>query len=259
MAFVELQDVRIHYEITGEAGLPVLVFSHSLGVNLSMWEPQIDALTPHFRILRHDTRGHGRSSVPQGPYEIAQLGRDVVALLDSLSIERASFCGISMGGVIGQWLGIHAAARLDKLLLANTAAKIGMEDVWNDRIRTVLNEGLDIVTPGTLERWFTPQFRVAEPAIIAATSTMLQATDPQGYAACCAAIRDADFRETVRKIAAPTLVFTGAHDPVTTPADGRFLASNIHGAKYVELRSAHLSNVEASAEFNAALLEFLLS
>jgi len=257
MAFAELDGARIHYEINGEAGLPVLVLSNSLGVNLVMWEPQLGVLAPHFRVLRYDQRGHGKSSVPPGPYSIDQLGSDVLGLLDALETPRGSFCGISMGGLTGQWLGVNAPERLDKLVLANTAAKIGVEDVWNGRISTVLSEGLNSVIPGTLERWFSAEFRAAHPAIISATSAMLHATDVQGYAGCCAAIRDADFREAVRTTSTPTLVIAGTHDPVATPADGRFLASNIAGAKYVELPTAHLSNVEGSDQFNAVLLEFL--
>jgi 3-oxoadipate enol-lactonase len=259
MAFAELNGLRIYYEIIGDAALPALVFSNSLGVNLAMWEPQLRALASHFRILRYDTRGHGKSSVPTGPYHIAELGSDVLHLLDRLDIQRASFCGISMGGVIGQWLGINTPNRLDKLILANTAAKIGIEDVWNTRISTVLSDGLDTVIPGTLERWFTTDFRIAQPGILAATSAMLHATSVQGYVACCAAIRDADFRNSIRSISAPTLVITGTHDPVTTPGDGLFLAQNITQAKYRELPAAHLSNVESSAEFNAAALTFLKS
>lgn len=257
MPFAELNSLRVHYEINGDDKLPTLVLSNSLGVNLTMWEPQFQALAPHFRILRYDTRGHGGSSIPPDPYNIAGLGQDVLHLLDVLEIERVSFCGISMGGVIGQWLGVNAPSRLDKLILANTAAKIGVEDVWNARIQTVLKDGLDTVIPGTLERWFTAEFRDAQPAIVAATRAMLHATTVQGYVACCAAVRDADFRNSIQAVTAPTLVITGTHDPVTTPSDGQFLAQNISGAKCVELNAAHLSNVESSAEFNAVVLNFL--
>jgi 3-oxoadipate enol-lactonase len=257
MPFADLNGLRTHYEVIGDATLPTLVFSHSLGVNLSMWEPQLSELAPNFRILRYDTRGHGQSSIPTGPYHVEDLGRDVLHLLDALDIERASFCGISMGGITGQWLGVNAPDRLDKLILANTAAKIGVEDAWNARIQTVLQDGLDTAIPGTLERWFTAGFRTAQPAIVAATRAMLHATTVQGYVACCAAVRDADFRSSIQAVPVPTLVIAGTHDPVTTPDDAQFLAQNISGAKYVELPAAHLSNVESSLEFNAAVLNFL--
>jgi 3-oxoadipate enol-lactonase len=257
MAFADFEGIRLHYQLTGDSTLPVLVFSNSLGADLSMWEPQLAALAPHFRILRYDNRGHGQSSASAGPFAIEDLGRDVLRLLDALQVERASFCGISMGGVIGQWLGIHVADRLHKLVLANTAAKIGVPDVWNARIELVLREGLDPVIPGTLERWFTPGFHAAHPEVIEATDAMLRGTNVPAYAACCAAIRDADFRSRLSAIAVPTLVLAGTHDPVTTPQDGRYLADNIPAANYIELNAAHLSNVEAAAAFNAKLLEFL--
>jgi 3-oxoadipate enol-lactonase len=249
--------VQIHYEITGEAGQPVLVLSHSLGANLAMWQPQVERLASHVRLLGYDTRGHGASSAPSGPCTIAELGEDVLSLLDLLELEQASFCGLSMGGVIGQWLGIHAPHRIHKLILANTAAKIGTTDAWNQRIATVSREGLHTIIPATLERWFTADFRASQPEAVAAIEAMLQATNPQGYAACCAAIRDADFRRSVHAIAIPTMMIAGSQDPSTPPEEGRFLADNIAGSRLVELPTAHLSNVEAADEFNAALLGFL--
>jgi 3-oxoadipate enol-lactonase len=257
VAFAQVDGVRLHYELSGDASLPLLVLSNSLAVNLAMWEPQIRALAPHFRLLRYDTRGHGASSIPSGPYTVSALGQDVLNLLDTLEIEKASFCGLSMGGVTGQWLGLNAPSRLHKLVLANTAAKIGTAEIWNARIETVSRDGLDSIVPGTLERWFTPDFRAAQPDTIAATSAMLHATNAQGYVACCAAIRDADFRASVSAISIPTLVIAASYDPVTSPKDGLFLAENITGSRYVELSAAHLSNVEAASDFNAALLSFL--
>ena len=262
MAFAELDSVRIRYELTGDPGFPVLVMSHSLGADLSMWEPQLPALSPHLRLLRYDTRGHGQSSIPDGPYTVADLGGDVLGLLDVLDISKASFCGLSLGGVVGQWLGIHAPDRIEKLILADTAAKIGTAETWNPRIETVQREGLESVIPGTLERWFTAPFRAAQPEIVARIGAILHATGAQGYAACCAAIRDADFRggfpqSDIRKIKALTLVIAGRQDPVTTTADGKFLASAIAGSAYVELAAAHLSNIEAADAFTAALRNFL--
>jgi len=257
MAFTDFEGFRLHYELTGDRSLPVLVLSNSLGANLAMWEPQLAALAPRFSILRYDNRGHGQSSAPAGPYAIEDLGRDVLHLLDALGIERASFCGLSLGGVVGQWLGIHAGHRLNKLILANTAAKIGVPEVWNTRIELVLREGLKPVIPGTLERWFTPAFHARQPAVVRATAAMIETTDVPAYAACCAAIRDADFRLSLSKMQTPALVLSGAYDPVTPPQDGRYLADNIPGAHYVELAAAHLSNTEDAAGFNAALLRFL--
>jgi 3-oxoadipate enol-lactonase len=257
VAYAELDGVRTNYELTGSAGLPVLVLSHSLGTNVTMWQPQIDALSADFRLLCYDTRGHGKSSIPPGPYTTADLGKDLLQLLDSLEIEQASFCGISMGGTLGQWLGVHAPSRLHKLILANTAAKIGNEEGWNARIATVLREGMHSIIPATLERWFTAGFCASHPEAVSAIEAMLQSADQQGYTATCAAIRDSDFRATIRAIDVSTLVIAGRHDVGTTPADGRFLAEHIADSQYVELPAAHLSNVEAASEFNAALLSFL--
>ena len=257
MVFAELKTVRMHYEMTGEEHLPVLMLSNSLGASMAMWEQQVAPLASRFRLLRYDTRGLGKSSIPPGPYAIADLGNDVLNLLDLLQIESVNFCGLSMGGSIGQWLGIRAPECLNKLILASTAVKIGNSDTWNTRIATVMQTGLDNVISATLERWLTAGFRAARPEVVERIREMLQATDPVGYAANCAAVRDADFRSSVQKISVPTLVISGAHDPVTTPDDGRFLAGQISGASYLEIDAAHLVNVEAADRFNAAVLEFL--
>ncbi len=249
--------VEIFYELDVDRGLPALVLSNSLGTNLFLWEPQLTMFQQHFRVLRYDTRGHGRSEATPGSYSIDQLGRDVVALMDSLGVAKASFCGLSMGGMVGQWLGANASERLNKLVLCNTAAKIGTTEIWNARIAQVAAEGMSSIIPGVLERWFTPEFRAATPEVVLSTQRMLESTDPGGYAACCAAIRDMDLRGRVADICVPTLVVTGAKDPVTSPSDGRFLVEQIAGAEYLELMAAHLSNVEAAAVFTPEVLRFL--
>jgi 3-oxoadipate enol-lactonase len=259
MAFAELDDLRVHYELDGDAGLPVLVLSHSLGVNLRMWDPQVNALAPHFRLLRYDLRGHGASSVPEGPYSVPEMGEDVLRLLDVLQIERVSFCGLSVGGAIGQWLGIHVRERLHKLVLANAAVKIGNLETWNARIELVGREGLEPVISGTLGRWFTPAFLAAHTETVVEVAAMLRATNMHGYVAGCAAVRDANFRTDAGKIDVPTLVIAGKEDPVTPPPNAKFLVDTIPGASYIELSAAHLSNVECAPEFNAALIGFLKS
>jgi 3-oxoadipate enol-lactonase len=222
-----------------------------------MWKPQKEAFSRSHRLLLYDTRGHGGSSPSAGPASIDTLGNDLLGLLDALAIERAHFCGISMGGVIGQWLGIHAPQRLLSLTLASTAAKIGTAESWNTRIAAVEREGLAPTIPGTLERWFTASFRSSHPEAVSSIEAILRKTKAPGYLACCAAIRDADFRETAHAIAAPTLLLAGLHDPATTCADMRFLTQAIPGSKYIELDAAHLSSVEAAPAFNAALQAFL--
>jgi 3-oxoadipate enol-lactonase len=257
MPQIELGDARIFYQLEGNKQAPVVMFSNSLGTDLTMWEPQLAACTQHFRVLRYDTRGHGQSSVTPGPYNIAQLGRDVLALLDGLKLELVSFCGLSLGGIIGQWLGVHAAPRLHKLVLANTAAQIGTVEGWNDRIAAVQNYGMGAIIPTVLDRWYTPGFRVGHENAIERTRIMLESADAQGYMACCAAVRDVNQRESIRSIRIPSLIVAGRFDPVTPPHDGRFLAESIPGAQYVELFAAHLSNVEAADSFTAHLIRFL--
>jgi 3-oxoadipate enol-lactonase len=257
MSFVQLEDLRVHYALSGAAGAPVVVLSNSLGANFSMWDPQVLALESHFRILRYDTRGHGKSSVTPSPYSVELLARDVLALLDALGLDRVHFCGLSMGGMIGMWLGVNAAERLGKLVLCSTAAKIGTAETWNARIDAVRTGGMKAVAPAVLERWFTPEFRARSPQVVSSVRQMLETTPLEGYMACCAAVRDADQRETLSSIRAPSLVLMGAHDPATTPADGRFLVERIPGARYVELPTAHLSNLEAPEQFSSELIRFL--
>jgi 3-oxoadipate enol-lactonase len=261
MAFAELKSaatpIRIYYELTGDPALPVVVLSHALGVDHTMWEPQRQALAAHYRILSYDTRGHGQSSAPTGSYTISDLGIDVLGLLDTLCIQPVTFCGLSMGGVIGQWLAIHAPARLHKLVLSNTAAKIGTVEGWNQRIATVQSEGVRPGIPATLERWFTEPFRTAQPATVASIQRLLEATNPQAFAACCAALRDADFRESIQSIQTPTLVIAGTSDAGTTTSDAQFLSKGIPNSTYVELPAAHLSSVECAKAFNQSLLNFL--
>jgi 3-oxoadipate enol-lactonase len=257
LAFVEVGDLRVHYSAGGPEPAPALVFSNSLGADLSMWDPQAAALEDRFRVLRYDTRGHGRTAVTPGPYTIERLARDVVGLLDALGIGRAHFCGLSMGGKIGMWLGVHAPDRIGKLVLCNTAASIGTAERWNARIRDVREHGMKGIAAAVIERWFTPPFRERSPELAAKARAMVERTPPEGYVACCAAIRDADQRGEVPGIRAPTLVIAGRHDPATPPADGRALSDAISGARYVELEASHLSNVEAAGAFTAELTAFL--
>lgn len=241
----------------GAADAPVVILSNSLGTGLDMWAPQVAALSASFRVLRYDTRGHGRSDVPGGAYGLDRLGRDVLDLMDALGIARAHFCGLSLGGMTGQWLGVHAPDRFDRLVLANTAAYMGPPSGWQARIASVLENGMAVMTSALLERWFTPEFRATAPDSIAPVREGLLATSPEGYAGCCAAIRDMDMRPVVGLIDLPTLVIVGASDPATPPADGEAIAARIAGSRLVTLEAAHLSNIEQAAAFNAALLDFL--
>ncbi|MFC3939580.1 3-oxoadipate enol-lactonase [Pseudomonas gingeri NCPPB 3146 = LMG 5327] len=262
MGSVQLAEGQLNYQLDGPEGAPVLVLSNSLGTDLGMWDTQLPAFAEHLRVLRYDTRGHGRSLVTEGPYSIEQLGRDVLALLDALQIERAHFCGLSMGGLIGQWLGIHAGERLHKLIVCNTAARIGDPDMWNPRIETVLRDGeaaMRALRDGAIARWFTPDFAAAYPERVTPITDMLAATSPQGYAANCCAVRDADFRDRLSAIQVPLLVISGSEDAVTPPSGGVFIQQHVQGAEYAEFHAAHLSNVQAGDDFSRRVLDFLLA
>lgn len=257
MAIIPVNGVMLHVRCDGEAGRPTVVLSNSLGTDLSMWDAQAALLATRFHVLRYDTRGHGRSSVGAGPCTIGTLGADVLALLDHLGVERAHFIGLSMGGVIGQWLGVHAPGRLRKLVLANTASRIGSAEAWRERAASVRAAGMRDIAAGAPGRWFTPEFVARQPVVVGTLQKTLRGLDPQGYAACCEALADADLRADARRIAAPTLVIAGTHDPVTTPADAQQLADHIDGASLVALPASHLSNIEAPDRFSDAVATFL--
>jgi 3-oxoadipate enol-lactonase len=257
MALTRINGASFHYRLDGPADAPVVVLSDSLGTNLAMWDAQIPALAQKFRVLRYDSRGHGLTEVTPGPYRIAGLAQDVVGLLDALEVRAAHYCGISVSGLIGQWLGINAPHRFKTLTLCNTAARIGTTDGWNTRIAAVKQSGIAPISDGVVSRWFTEDFAKRAPAQIEAARQMLLHTLPEGYAATCAALRDEDLREAIAGIHTPTLVISGAHDAATTPPDGQFVAGKIPCAQYLELNAAHLSNIEAVEPFTAALLNFL--
>lgn len=250
--------MSLHYKIEGREDAPVLVLSNSLGTRLDMWAPQMPTLLQHFRVLRYDCRCHGRSEVPAGPYTIAQLSVDVLILMDQLNIRRAHFCGLSMGGMTGMWLGTHHADRLLRLVLCNTAAKIGTTALWNTRIDKVNAKGMGAITGAVIDRWFTPDFQQRAPDQVDSVRAMLLATAIAGYSASCAAVRDMDLRSVIAAISVPTLVIAGTHDLATPPADGRAAADVIPGAHYVELDAAHLSNWEQPEGFTRALVNILI-
>lgn len=259
MPFADSHHAQIHYSLEGPANKPVLVLSNSLGTDLSMWDPQISEFTKRFRVLRYDTRGHGKSSVTPGPYSAKQLANDVLALADGLELDRFHFCGLSMGGMTGLWLAANAHQRLNKVVICSASAKFGSLETWSTRIETVRKQGMKPAAAATVERWFTSAFRAKNPSATADIQKMVEAVNPEGYISCCAAVRDFDFREQLGKIHTLTLVISGAYDPATPPADGRFLADHIPDARYVELNAAHLSNVEDADRFTQEVSGFLNS
>jgi 3-oxoadipate enol-lactonase len=248
----------LHTRSDDGGGVP-LVFSNSLGTDLTLWDRQAGSLGNRSAVWRYDTRGHGQSDVPSGDYSMAQLGRDLLTVADAASKEPVDLCGISIGGQTALWAAIHAPTRVRRLVVANSGARIGDVPLWNVRIRIARTEGVKPLADASMERWFTAGFRQREPDTVERFRLTLARTSVDGYTGCCAALRDADLRPLVREITCPTLIITARHDPATPPDGARWLANEILAARYVELDCAHLSNVECADAFNHALHDFLYS
>ncbi|WP_284037616.1 3-oxoadipate enol-lactonase [Neobacillus sp. 114] len=257
MNFINVNGAKLHYRFDGAVDRPVLVLSNSLGTDLTMWDLQIPEFTKHFRVLRYDMRGHGASEATPGPYTIEQLALDVVGLLDGLEIEQANFCGISIGGMVGIWLARHVPERLMKIALCNTAAYKGPAEIYDTRIASVRSGGIDAVVNGSLKTCFSASYHDRAPSEVEKLRSMVLATSPEGYTACCAAIRDMDQRDTVCRISVPTLVIAGSEDLSMPPSVVQSLAEEIPGSSYLELAAAHLSNIEAAGPFTAEIIKFM--
>ena len=252
--------VEVNFRFDGPEDAPVLLLSNSLGTGLGMWEDQMPVLERHFRILRYDQRGHGRSPAPPGPYSIEELATDAVALLDRFELQRVSFCGASMGGMTGMWLAIHAPERIDRLVLCCTSAHIPPRERWLERAATVRSKGMEAVADASLERWFTPAFRGRKPETAERLKRGLLEIDPEGYAGCCEALAETDLRPQLATIRTPTLVITGEDDLSTPPDQGRLIAEQVEKGSCLMLSPArHLANVERAEEVNQALLDHLLA
>ncbi len=247
----------INVEVEGRDGAPVLMLSNSLGTNLHMWDDQAPEWSKHFRLLRYDRRGHGKSGVPKGPYSMERLGHDVLNILDALKIKTINWCGLSMGGMVGQWLGGNAPGRIEKLILSNCTDYYADKGPWNDRFKLLREKGLSAIVSGTMERWFTKAFRDGHPAVIARFNEMLLATKLDGYIACGEAVRDMDHRPFLPKIKAPTLIIAGRQDPATTVAMGESMRDRIPGARLAVLEAAHISNAEQPKIYIDTVLDFL--
>lgn len=235
---------KLNHLLEGPEDAPVLVLSNSLGTTLGMWDDQAPRLRERFRLLRYDHRGHGGSPVPPGPYKIEDLGRDVLAMLDELGIERFSFCGLSIGGTVGMWIAGEVPERVERLVLCCTAPRFD-PDTYDARSRKVRAESVGSIADAVLERWFTPEFRAARPETVEWAGKMLRATPAEGYAGCCEAVRDADLQDRLEDIQAPTLVIAGAEDPAATVDQAESIRDSIPDARLVVIEdAAHLANVE---------------
>lgn len=251
---VETPDgVGIVAEVEGPPDAPAVLFLNSIGCTRRLWDAQAEALRGAFRCFVFDARGHGGSDAPQGDYALDQLGRDALAVLDAAGVSQAHVCGLSLGGLVAQWLGVHAPERVASLTLANTASRIGGRDSWEARRRTVLADGLSAIADMAMERFFSLAFRTQRPAVVAEARAILLAGSAAGYAGCCAALRDADLTGDLGRIGAPTLVIGGEQDVSTPPAQSAALAAGIQGARLQVLPAAHLSNLEQPDAFTAAL------
>jgi 3-oxoadipate enol-lactonase len=258
MPFAQINDMRVYYRLEGIPGLPMLVLSSSIGSDHSLWDQQMPDLLEHSQVLRYDTRGHGATDAPNAEYSVEQLGRDLLGLVDALKISHFAFCGLSLGGMVGQWFGMNTLNRVTKLILANTSPRMAPKSTWDERRRTVLAGGMASVVDASMERFFLPETLAHAGPYVSSARAVFLGTDPVGYAGCCSAIRDMDHTEGLAKIKVPTLVIVGDHD-VAAPwaGHGEILARSIPDAKAVHLPSAHISNIEEPRKFTVALLEFL--
>lgn len=250
--------VELNHELSGPEDAPTIVFTGSLGTDLTMWRPQADPLSQRFRVLRYDIRGHGGSPAPPGPYAMADLGSDLLALLDRLRVGRAFLCGLSIGGMISMWTAARAPERVERLVLCCTSARLGPPETWHERAATVRGHGVGAIADTVLERWFTPRFRGAHPDVVERMRAGLTATPPEGYAGCCEAIAAMDLRGDLPSISAPTLVIAADEDPSTPPDHGRLIADGIPGARFELIADArHIVSIERAELVTAQILRFL--
>lgn len=260
MPIAPLDDLRVFYRLEGATDRPVVMLSHSLGLDHGMWDLQMQGLLQSHHVLRYDTRGHGATDAPSGDYTVEQLGRDALTLLDRLGIDRVAWVGVSLGGLIGQWMAAHAPNRLTHLVLANTTPRIAEPDGMEQRRQTVLASGMAPIVDTAMSRFFVKALVEANPPHVASARETVRTTNPVGYAGCCAALRDADLLTLLPRIHTPTLVVSGdADDAMPWPEHGGVLQRQIQGARAVRLATAHISNLGLPRTFTRVLLEFLSS
>lgn len=258
MPTVQSDGCAINYQIEGPQNAPVLMLCNSIGTDLRMWDDQVPHFTRHFSLLRYDRRGHGKSDAPKGAYTMDQLGRDALAVADAANARAFNWCGLSMGGMVGQWLGANAPERLIRLVITNTHSYYDDKKPWNDRIQFVSEKGLPAIADTMMERWFTAAFRASSPDKVARIRTIFVATPADGFIGCSQAVRDMDYRESNKRITTPTLVMVGDKDPATPPAWGEAIAKQIKGAQFASVPdAAHLANIEQTKVYTDKVLNFL--
>lgn len=257
MPFMTASDgCSIFYRFDGDEGQPVVMLSNSLGSTHEMWQPQMAALTERYRVLRYDNRGHGQSEAPPSPYTIDRIATDARELITELGVGPVFWCGVSMGGMVGMWLGANAPELLKRAVLANTAPLIGPPDIWNQRLAMIESQGMDALSKVVIQRWLTPLYAAEHPDTAARLTAMIANTPPQGYAGTASAIRDMDLRDLLPRIPVPVLVIAGSQDQATTVAMGEQIVAGVKGARFAILEAAHLSNIEQAAEFNKLIRNF---
>jgi 3-oxoadipate enol-lactonase len=258
MPVIDSHGCPIDVEVTGPAGAPVLMLSSSLGTTKHMWDPQIDAFAKQYRVVRYDRRGHGKSGVPKGPYNIELLARDAIAVMDGLKLDKVNWLGLSMGGMEGMWLGANAGNRIDKLILSNTATHYADKTMWNTRMDAVGKAGsVAAIADMVINAWLTKDFQTAQPDTTARMKEMMISTPVEGYLGCCAAVRDMDHRELIKSIAVPTLIIAGSKDPATNVAAAEFIRDRIPGSKLAVVDAAHIANVEVPDDYARTVIDFL--
>ena len=258
MPVIDSHGCPIDVEVTGPENAPVLMLSSSLGTTKHMWDPQMDAFAKQCRVVRYDRRGHGKSGVPKGPYNMEMLGRDVIAIMDGLKIDKLNWLGLSMGGMEGMWLGANAGNRIDKLILSNTSSHYADKSMWHTRMDAVGKAGsVAGISDMVINAWLTKDFQTAQPDTTARMKEMMISTPVEGYLACCAAVRDMDHRKILREIKVPTLIIAGSKDPATNVAAAEFIRDRIPGSKLAIVEAAHIANVEVPDEYARVVLNFL--
>ena len=257
MPVITSRGFPLHVEVEGPPDAPVLMLSNSLCTDLRMWDDQVPALTERFRLVRYDRRGHGRSGVPNGPYTVEDFGRDALAIMDELELRKVNWCGLSMGGMVRQWLAANAPDRIDRLAMSNTHSYYADKKVWDDRMTLARDKGMAAAAGPAMDRWFTQEAKERRPDKVALIQSMFAETSLEGYLGCCTAIRNMDMRDCHPRIVAPTLVIVGLQDPATPPAAGEEIQKRIAGAKLATIDASHLSNIGQPKAYADLVLSFM--